>query len=885
MPSSLSEMAAALSPGAIFANFRVESLAGRGAMAEVYRAYDEGHGRSVALKLLGSLDGSDERFRQRFLRESQLAASLDHPHIVKTFSAGEDDGRLFIAMEYIEGDDLRQLLRHEGRLDPERAVELIGQAAGALDAAHAAGLVHRDVKPGNILVGADADGEHVYVCDFGLARHVSSVSSLTGDRGFVGTIDYVSPEQIEGSPVDARSDVYSLCCVLYECLAGARPYDRDSELSVVFAHLNEPPPRLTDVRPELPAAFDDVFATALAKAPDDRYASCGELAAAARAALRGEVLVRRRSRRRLTLAIVGVAVVAAAATTAVVLTQSGGSPPLVTITPSSIAGARLGISSVDLQRVWGSPGQRLSMQFPPNYSLVTERSRNVSAYFVGTTDSAVEITTWNKADRTAEGIGPCSSFAALKKAYGSRLKASKSSTHNGVSVGYTVGKHLFFALGPGTTPKIVEAVALFSNPSSEAGYNALNDGPCAAGTAPIVVAPAAKAAGSSTTPSLTQTAASHTFAPRLTIAVPAGWHVRTDEANQFVIAAAGGAAIDFRLDPRPTSASGKPLLDLSRTPLGLLTWLQHNKELDVSTPETTLLGHPTLTAHSFEVSSKRSSGAVAYFSFGGQLAKAQRRPVHLYLTAIRIDALAHTLAIAVTVPSKSELATVDAILTRTNVAAAAVPELSALSSYCTQVFYGTCKGELARGTHKTTTFAPALAYTVPAGWINFTDHPGVFGLVPPGGDWSAVDQGHSDYIDVETSIATAREGCADGHSTIHTPTAFADWLAHEPGLTTTRPAGATVGGLSGVVVDIRMRKGWTQTCRWSQGVPAAQVISGLRPSPTGLMHGMLPQPMTMRLYLLGYRHGTLGIEIDEVKGAEKLDAYSAVVKTFHFKAR
>src|ERR671928_1705178 len=147
--------------------------------------------------------------------------------------------------------------------------------------------LHRDVKPGNILVTSADGGEEAYVCDFGLARHVSSVSSLTSERGFVGTIDYVPPEQIEGGTIDGRADVYALGCVLYECLAGARPFDRESELSVVFAHLNEPPPRLSDLRPELPDAFDAVFETALAKSPDDRYSTCGELAKAAKAALRG----------------------------------------------------------------------------------------------------------------------------------------------------------------------------------------------------------------------------------------------------------------------------------------------------------------------------------------------------------------------------------------------------------------------------------------------------------------------------------------------------------------------------------------------------------------------------------------------------------------------
>src|SRR5919204_5374923 len=296
--------------GALLAGFRVESLLAEGAMGTVYLAEETSTGRRVALKVLAPELAHDERFRRRFLRETELVASLEHPHVVPTLASGEEDGTLYLAMAYVEGPDLRRLLRHEGRLEPERALDLIEQAADALDAAHAAGVVHRDVKPGNILVEQGSEGEDAYVCDFGLARHVSSVSSLTSERGFVGTIDYVPPEQIEGGTIDGRADVYSLGCVLYECLAGAQPFDRESELSVVFAHLNEPPPRLTDLRPELPEAFDGVFASALAKSPDERYSSCGELAAAAKPALRGNTFIRRRVRRR-RLLVAGVAVLAA----------------------------------------------------------------------------------------------------------------------------------------------------------------------------------------------------------------------------------------------------------------------------------------------------------------------------------------------------------------------------------------------------------------------------------------------------------------------------------------------------------------------------------------------------------------------------------------------
>jgi tRNA A-37 threonylcarbamoyl transferase component Bud32 len=284
--------------GAVLGGFRVQSLIGEGAVGTVYLAEETSTGRSVALKVLAPELARDERFRRRFLRETELAASLDHPHIVQTLASGEDDGALYLAMAYVEGSDLRELLRSQGRLEPERAVKLVGQVAEALDAAHTAGLVHRDVKPGNILVAEEPAGEQAYICDFGLARHVSSVSSLTGERGFVGTIDYVPPEQIEGGTIDGRADVYSLGCVLFESLAGARPFDRESELSVVFAHLNEPPPRLSDLRPELPDAFDGVFATALAKRPDERHSTCGELGEAASAALRGKTFARRKLRRR-----------------------------------------------------------------------------------------------------------------------------------------------------------------------------------------------------------------------------------------------------------------------------------------------------------------------------------------------------------------------------------------------------------------------------------------------------------------------------------------------------------------------------------------------------------------------------------------------------------
>ena len=305
-----------LAPGTDVAGYRIESLLGEGATGAVHLARDA-DGRAVALKVLDPTLAADSRFRERFLRESQIAALLEHPSVVPVLDAGEHEGLLYIAMEWVDGEDLRALLRREGALEPERAVALVEDVGAGLDVAHAAGLVHRDVKPANILVA----GERARLCDFGLARHTASADSLTGDRTLVGTVAYIAPEQIEGADVDARSDVYSLGCVLFECLTGEPPYDRDSELAVLYAHLNEPPPRPSARRPELPPAFDDVVAAALSKVPAERPASGGDLARAARAALHGEALRHRGGRRRLVaLAAAGVL----AGVTAVVVLVSGG---------------------------------------------------------------------------------------------------------------------------------------------------------------------------------------------------------------------------------------------------------------------------------------------------------------------------------------------------------------------------------------------------------------------------------------------------------------------------------------------------------------------------------------------------------------------------------
>ncbi|MFE7558858.1 serine/threonine-protein kinase [Kitasatospora sp. NPDC057500] len=269
------------------AGYRLEAEIGRGGMAVVYRAKDLRLGRTVAVKLLAPELSRNEVFRRRFIHESQAAAAIDHPHIIPVFEAGEADGILFIAMRYVEGGDLRTLITRSGALPIGRAAGLALQIASALDAAHDHELVHRDVKPGNVLVAAGTDSEHpehLYLADFGLTKKSLSLSGLTGVGQIVGTLDYAAPEQITGRPLDGRCDQYGLGCVVFEMIAGAPPFHRESDLALLWAHLNEPPPALREHRPDLPSAVDAVVARALAKAPDERFASCLQFVAELRAA-------------------------------------------------------------------------------------------------------------------------------------------------------------------------------------------------------------------------------------------------------------------------------------------------------------------------------------------------------------------------------------------------------------------------------------------------------------------------------------------------------------------------------------------------------------------------------------------------------------------------
>jgi serine/threonine protein kinase len=274
-------------PGSLLAGYRLEQQVGRGGFAVVFRALDERLGRPVALKILSpALASSSPEFRRRFIAESRAAAAVDDPHIIPVYEAGEADGVLFIAMRYVAGGDLRQLLEREGALAPDRAADFISPVASALDAAHGAGLVHRDVKPGNILVDARAGRpDHVYLSDFGIVKG-ASLGSLTGvGSSNLGTPDYMAPEQISGQPVDGRTDQYSLACVTVQLLTGTVPFQRDSLPAVIYAHLTVPPPSLLSFRPDLPARVDQVVAKAMAKAADKRYDSCGDFADALRAAL------------------------------------------------------------------------------------------------------------------------------------------------------------------------------------------------------------------------------------------------------------------------------------------------------------------------------------------------------------------------------------------------------------------------------------------------------------------------------------------------------------------------------------------------------------------------------------------------------------------------
>jgi len=275
---------AELQTGSEFAGCRIEGVLGRGGMGVIYRATELRLGRPVALKLIATEQASDPDVRERFEREARMTASIEHPNVVPVYGAGEEDGHLYLVMRFVPGTDLHHLLRSEGRLAPARAASIVAQVADALDAAHAAGLVHRDVKPANILIG----GDHAYLSDFGITRVQTSDTRITDSGNWIGTVDFMAPEHLRGEPTDARADVYALGCVLYTALTGEPPFRRQTVPATITAHLHEPPPRPSLAVPGLPEAFDSVIARALAKDPSQRYPSAGDLGRAARAAVAGE---------------------------------------------------------------------------------------------------------------------------------------------------------------------------------------------------------------------------------------------------------------------------------------------------------------------------------------------------------------------------------------------------------------------------------------------------------------------------------------------------------------------------------------------------------------------------------------------------------------------
>jgi len=269
-----------------FGDYRLEAMLGRGGMGEVYRAYDTRHDRVVALKVLSTELAADRSYRERFRREAHLCARLNEPHIVPIHRYGEIDGRLFLDMRLVPGRDLAQVLEAEGTLPPQRAVSIVGQVARALDAAHADGLVHRDVKPSNIRL-TEEDDDFAYLLDFGIARSLTDADgpALTMTGAALGSVDYMAPERFLEQPLDERVDVYSLACVLYECLTGRRPFTGDGLAAMMYAHLRVDAPAPSTVQRAVPRALDDVVRKGLAKEPDERYATAGALASAARKAV------------------------------------------------------------------------------------------------------------------------------------------------------------------------------------------------------------------------------------------------------------------------------------------------------------------------------------------------------------------------------------------------------------------------------------------------------------------------------------------------------------------------------------------------------------------------------------------------------------------------
>jgi hypothetical protein len=388
-------MTVAIGPGVLFGGYRIEAVAGRGGMGVVYRATDLSLSRPVALKLIAPELARDPAFRERFLREPRMAASLDHPGVVPIYEAGERDGQLYLAMRWVEGSDLRQMLEREGPLSPEGTVRLLSQVAEALDATHRRDLVHRDVKPANILV--DADG-HAYLGDFG-------ISGQTGaDRRMAGTLDYLAPEQIRGEDLDGRADVFALGCVLYECLSGATPFRRESEAEALWAHLRDPPPPLRAY-----PALDPVIDRALAKERDDRYAGCEEMMHAAAAALGVEGALAGRRLSGAALLVLGGAVLLAVASAAALISSMGDDPqvqpaPALDVATNSVAA--VGARGAAVRLALPLPGRPTDVAVAGDTAWVsTVDSTSVTGVNARTRSFTRSVPLAGRADAVAAGAG------------------------------------------------------------------------------------------------------------------------------------------------------------------------------------------------------------------------------------------------------------------------------------------------------------------------------------------------------------------------------------------------------------------------------------------------------------------------------------------------
>jgi len=391
-------MTVAIGPGVLFGGYRIEAVVGRGGMGVVYRATDLSLSRPVALKLIAPEFAKDPAFRERFLREPRLAASLDHPGVVPIYEAGEREGQLYLAMRWVEGSDLRQMLQRGGRLSPEVTLSVLSQVAEALDATHRRGLVHRDVKPANILV--DDDG-HAYLGDFGISERGGGAAGAGGRMA--GTLDYLAPEQIRGEDVDGRTDCFALGCVLYECLSGAPPFRRESEAEALWAHLREPPPPLRAY-----PALDAVIDRALAKERDDRYPGCEEMMRSAAAALgvAGPAAAGRLSRAALLILAGGVLL---AAVSAVALVRSGGDEqslrtPALDVATNSVAA--LGARDARVELAVPLPGRPTDVAISNGTAWVsTVDSTSVTGVSARTRSITRSVPLAGRADAVAAGAG------------------------------------------------------------------------------------------------------------------------------------------------------------------------------------------------------------------------------------------------------------------------------------------------------------------------------------------------------------------------------------------------------------------------------------------------------------------------------------------------